>query len=236
LQWRKDLMGCTSMAAVRRMSNSNFICRYFVGDGVDIGGGIDALGNYGEFFPRMGKVRVWDWPDGDAQLMQGVADNSLDFVYSSHCLEHVVDPRIALKNWFRILKPGGYMVVVVPDEDMYEQGIFPSTFNGDHKSTFTILKQKSWSPRSQSLVLLLVELGETCEVEKIELLNANYRYDLARFDQTATNFSECGIEFVVRKRLPEELVRGGKLPPEKLTKEQTLKSIQLIESLVTEGK
>ena len=39
----------------------------------------------------------------------------------------------------------------VPDEDLYEQGQFPSTYNVDHKWTFTILKTTSWSPCSLNL-------------------------------------------------------------------------------------
>ena len=40
------------------------------------------------------------------------------------------------------------MVITIPDEDLYEQGVFPSRFNDDHKATFTIAKSKSWSPKS----------------------------------------------------------------------------------------
>jgi ubiquinone/menaquinone biosynthesis C-methylase UbiE len=34
--------------------------------------------------------------------MAGVVDGSVDFVHSSHCLEHMVDVRETLKNWIRI--------------------------------------------------------------------------------------------------------------------------------------
>jgi len=135
---------CTK-AFVRRAADINFTARYFVGDGVDIGGAPDPLTLYAQFFPRMGKVRIWDLADGDAQLMASVADDSFDFVHSSHCLEHLVDPAVGLHNWFRILKPGGHLVVIVPDEDLYEQGVFPSTYNSDHKWTFTVSKSRSWS-------------------------------------------------------------------------------------------
>ncbi|MEM1724783.1 MAG: hypothetical protein QXW71_03295 [Thermoplasmata archaeon] len=35
--------------------------------------------------------------------MEGVPNCSYDFVHSSHCLEHLRDPREGLKNWFRIV-------------------------------------------------------------------------------------------------------------------------------------
>ncbi len=54
-----------------------------------------------------------------------------------------------MHHWLRVLKPGGHLVVTIPEEDLYEQGRFPSTFNLDHKWTFTIHKQKSWSAKSK---------------------------------------------------------------------------------------
>jgi hypothetical protein len=61
--------------AVRRwMNDSNFVRKYFVGNGVDIGAGPDPLGLYAEFFPMMRGCDHWDLPQGDAQKMAGVAD------------------------------------------------------------------------------------------------------------------------------------------------------------------
>ncbi|MEL0111690.1 MAG: class I SAM-dependent methyltransferase, partial [Rickettsiales bacterium] len=159
-----------------------------------------------------GNVRVWDLQDGDAQFMEGLDDESYDFVHSSHCLEHLNEPLEGLANWFRILKPGGHLVITVPDEDMYEQGTFPSTFNGDHKWTFTVFKTQSWSAKSRNLTELVAGLGEAADVLKIEQLNATFRYSLPRFDQTLTPIAECGIEFVVRKRAFEEIQYGGRRP------------------------
>ena len=91
-----------SKSISRRLGDSNFVRRYFVGQGVDIGGKPDPLALYSEFFPLLKNVRVWDLEDGDAQFMAGVPDNSLDFVHSSHCLEHLNDPTEGLRNWLRI--------------------------------------------------------------------------------------------------------------------------------------
>lgn len=188
-----------SKSIARRLHDPNFSNRYFVGDGIDIGGKPDPLVLYRELFPRMGAVRTWDWEDGDAQQLAGVPDASLDFVHSSHCLEHLVDPVAGLQSWFRVLRPGGHLVVTVPDEDLYEQGTFPSTFNRDHKWTFTIHKQQSWSGRSVNVLSLLQALGPEACVIKVELLISTYRFGLPRYDQTLTPVGECGIEFVVRK-------------------------------------
>lgn len=201
-----------SKAVQRRINDHRFATRYFIGDGIDIGAGNDPVSLYAEFFPGMRKVRAWDVQDGDAQLLVGVTDESLGFVHSSHCLEHMRDPFVALKHWFRVLKPGGHLVVTVPDEDLYEQGVFPSTFNGDHKWTFTLWKTHSWCDCSLNLFDVIKTLGSAAQPVKVELLDASYRYGLPRFDQTLTPLGESAIEFVVRKRLPGEIEAGGRLP------------------------
>ena len=98
----------------------------------------------------------------------------------------------------------------MPDEDLYEQGRFPSTFNHDHKWTFTIFKTKSWCVRSLNLLDLVRMIGAEAEVIKLELLSANYRFDLPRFDQTLTPVAECGIELIIRKRPVTEVEVGGR--------------------------
>jgi SAM-dependent methyltransferase len=198
-----------SKSILRRMRDPNFMRRYFVGSGVDIGGKPDPLALYAELFPLMEAVRVWDWEDGDGQFMAGVADSTFDFVHSSHCLEHLQDPLEGLRNWLRITKPGGYVVVLVPDEDLYEQGAFPSTYNRDHKHTFTLFKRKSWSQRSVNLLEMLCQLGPEARIEKVELQTASYRYDLPRYDQTVTPIGECAIEFVIRKATDSEVQSGA---------------------------
>jgi SAM-dependent methyltransferase len=62
-------------------------------------------------------------PDKDAGLnfireatdVTGVADHQYDFVLSCHNLEHISNPVRALKEWVRVIRPGGAIVVVLPD-------------------------------------------------------------------------------------------------------------------------
>lgn len=195
----------SSKSIFGKLKDSRYATRYLVGDGIDIGAGNDSLYLYHEFFPLMKSCYSWDQPDGNAQEMSTIADNSFDFVHSSHCLEHLHNPMLAMNNWLRILKPGGHLICLIPDEDLYEQGVFPSTFNSDHKHTFTIFKKKSWSNKSINITELLASLAYEVEIIKIELLNATYRYqigkltDQVRLDQTMTPIGECSIEFVLRK-------------------------------------
>ncbi len=213
LLWELCLREC-SKSIPRRLASPGFMQRFFAGEGLDIGGKPDPLALYADLFPSMRNVRTWDLDDGDAQYLEGVADGSFDFVHSSHCLEHLRDPHEGLLNWFRVLRPGGHLIVTVPEEDMYEQGQFPSQFNLDHKWTFTIYKSASWSPKSINVLDLIGGLGEAADVQRIELLNSTFRYELPRYDQTLTPIGECCVEFVVRRRTAAELARRGRLPSE----------------------
>ena len=123
-------MNETSKCKTKRVLNGDFE-RYLFGSGIDIGCGGDCL-----TVPN-GSVRPWDKKDGDAQTMAGLADSSFDFVYSSHCLEHLIDVEHALRAWVRILKPRGRVYIVVPDYLYYEKMTWPSRFNGDHKHSFS---------------------------------------------------------------------------------------------------
>jgi SAM-dependent methyltransferase len=199
-----------SKSIPRRLADPNFTNRYFVGKGLDVGGKPDPLKLYQYFFSRMQSVRTWDLEDGDAQFLSSVQPAEFDFVHSSHCLEHLEDPAEGLRNWLRVVRPGGYIIVTVPDEDLYEQGVYPSTFNPKHRWTFTILKSRSWSPRSVNIVDLVKRLGDEAELVRLEQLSATYRFDLPRYDQTLTPVGECGIEFVIRKRPTTEIAAGGR--------------------------
>jgi SAM-dependent methyltransferase len=123
----------------------------------------------------------WDKINGDATLLTGLQSGAFDWVYSSHCLEHLADPTAALTRWWELVRSGGYLIVLVPDEDLYEQGIWPSSFNQEHKTTWTTWKAPgdSWSPVSRNLrdELQVLPGGELCS---LRFLNAGYRWDLHR--------------------------------------------------------
>jgi SAM-dependent methyltransferase len=51
----------------------------------------------------------------DASDLSVLADGSYDFILSSHNLEHFANPVKALKEWQRVARPGGGLVLVLPD-------------------------------------------------------------------------------------------------------------------------
>jgi SAM-dependent methyltransferase len=197
-----NYFGVTSIAMLRRAHDARFATRYFRGDGIDVGGGLDSLVLCKEFFPLVRHLFVYDHDHGDAQVLANVADATFDFLYSSHCLEHLHDPEAALRQWIRVVKPGAYLVVAVPDEDLYEQGQWPSRFNPDHKLSFTLWKPHSWSPVSVNVLDLVRAVGTLALPVSAGVMDHCYRYEAQGrgFDQTRTPMAEAAIEFVLRKR------------------------------------
>ncbi len=189
----------TSKSLMRRLHDIRYATRYFRGSGIDIGSGSDSLARYCELFPRVSSIRSWDLQDGDAEFMHSVEDSSYDFVHSSHCLEHLRDPLRGFENWIRICRVGGHLVITVPDEDLYEQGTWPSRFNSDHRWTFTINKAKSWSYNSLNIFDLLFSQRDCIQVLKVELLDSSYLYNLGSVQDQTRDIAESAIEIVVKK-------------------------------------
>lgn len=193
-----------SKATKRRYNDPAFHLWYFAGEGMDIGGGDDPLGRWVHAFARMKSCRTWDKQHGDAEELKGVASDSLDFVASSHCLEHLHQPREALRNWCRVVRPGGVAVVTVPDFQMYEGGKWPSRYNGDHKWAFSLSLYPSVArPKIINVLELLHEMQADGDglfsVERIQLVRDFYSPALAHTDQTLLPNVESCIEFVLRK-------------------------------------
>lgn len=46
-----------------------------------------------------------------------VPDESEDFIVSAHVIEHFPDPIKTLKEWYRIIRPGGYIFMIVPHKE-----------------------------------------------------------------------------------------------------------------------
>jgi ubiquinone/menaquinone biosynthesis C-methylase UbiE len=189
-----------SKSARRRYHDGNFVTRFFRGDGIDIGAGQDSLAQYRRQFSLMTSVRAWDVGDGDAQYLASIGDQTFDWVHSSHCLEHLQDPRVALGHWLRVLKSGGYLVFTVPDEELYERLHWPSRWTNEHLWSFTIYKPNSSMPRSVNVVDLVREFANQATCERIVLIDDFYQPHLPDIDQTLTICAECAIEVVLKKR------------------------------------
>lgn len=76
------------------------------GRGVDVGCGK---------WPFPGAIGVDLALGGDAMDLPA---GEFDFVFSSHCLEHLINPVLALEHWKSRLRPGGVLFLYLPHPDM----------------------------------------------------------------------------------------------------------------------
>ncbi|MEG2614115.1 MAG: class I SAM-dependent methyltransferase [Alistipes sp.] len=64
-----------------------------------------------------------------------LADNTFDVVICNHILEHVADDRAALRELHRILRPGGWGIVLSPVDRDYEQSYEDDTITDPDERT-----------------------------------------------------------------------------------------------------
>lgn len=174
----------SSKARARRL-RENFFSSYCNGRGLDIGYGGDLLAP---------NCKGWDVEHGDAQILQGVKDCSFDFVYSSHTLEHVHDPVIALQNWWRVVRPGGFLLLYIPHRDLYEKKTaLPSRWNPDHKHFF--LLDRDEEPHTKSIISLIEKALTAYEIISAKVCSEGH----TNIDPEEHSDGEYSIEVVVRK-------------------------------------
>lgn len=85
------------------LPTAQYFCR---GKGLDIGAGK---------WPFPGAVPVEASNGGDAM---DLPLGSWDFIFSSHCLEHLANPVAAVEHWRTRLKPQGVLFLYLPHPDM----------------------------------------------------------------------------------------------------------------------
>ncbi len=116
--------------------------KYCQGKGVDVGCGnrkipdavgVDIIpkGERGKGGSQLGEKSQADVTVADTKLP--FTDGMFDYVHARHVIEHIVDPLAALKEWVRVLKPGGKLIMAVPDEEVVDGLPLDPT----HKHTFT---------------------------------------------------------------------------------------------------
>lgn len=81
--------------------------KYCIGLGLDVGA---------NKWPLSGAIPVELENGGDAMDLPPVP-GGYDYVFSSHCLEHLVNPVVALEHWKDNLRPGGVLLLYLPHPD-----------------------------------------------------------------------------------------------------------------------
>lgn len=62
---------------------------------------------------------------GDATNLHWFRDGVLDYVFSSHLIEdfNYPDQERILREWSRVLRPGGHLVIIAPEKFRWEQAL-----------------------------------------------------------------------------------------------------------------
>lgn len=115
---------------------------------------------------------------GSCERLSIFASDSIDCVFSSHLLEHVEDYKGALREWWRLVKPGGVLILYLPHADLYPNIGQPGA-NPDHKHDF----------RNEDIVAAMKEIGARCHIE---------------VDEKRDQLREYSFLQVFRKLLPDE--------------------------------
>jgi SAM-dependent methyltransferase len=193
-------MNPSVLAALRRAHDPAFIQRYFVGTGLDIATGDERLSLRTHLFPRIAELLWWDSAQGGMSSMRGLDDQSLDFVLAGGCLAREANPAQSVSRWLDLLKPGGFLIVTVPDEELYEKGAWPSRFDAAHRFSFTLCKQERSHPDCVDVFQLVRSVSHIAQCERVNLITEQFDPARADEDQTALGIAECAIEIVLRKR------------------------------------
>lgn len=99
------------------------------GNGIDIGSAGDPVVPWAiqhdlppEKFKEYGHANpIWlpvQWRSENC-LDLPYKDGVLDFVYSSHLIEDFEDWNPVIAEWSRVLKPGGHLVILLPDHERF---------------------------------------------------------------------------------------------------------------------
>ncbi|CRF32902.1 type 11 methyltransferase [Brachyspira suanatina] len=130
---------------IKKTANSEIVNKYLTGlKGIEIGGA--AYADYGIDAIKIDRVNISSNINNPYYLEQTkhnsfiqdidiiadgdnlpFKDNTVDFVFTSHVLEHFFDPIKALEEWYRVTKKGGYIFMIIPHKER--------TFDKDRERT-----------------------------------------------------------------------------------------------------
>jgi len=134
-----DRYGATRESIFRR-HEMNEVIEYTKGTGIEVGCGLNKIHTSAIGVNLVLSDTDFGYPFGaqiksDGATLPWFSNNCLDYVFSSHCLEHFYEPEKALAEWTRILKLDGYLVLILPHKNYYPNIGEPNA-NKDHKNDF----------------------------------------------------------------------------------------------------
>lgn len=181
--------------SIFRRYEMNEVIEYTKGVGIEVGCGLNKIHTAAIGINIVLTDADYGYPFGAQIKADGIAlpwfaDSSLDYVFSSHCLEHFYEPRKALKEWTRVLKDKGFLVLILPHKNYYPNIGHPDA-NKDHKHDFL----------PEDIKKMIDEMG-CYEIISIDTLHEKLKDNLVaiseapKYGHSSLNFS---FEVIARK-------------------------------------
>jgi predicted SAM-dependent methyltransferase len=110
----------------------NLVFKYCGGMGVDIGSGGDPVCEWAIQIDLPFEQRMHYNPEycykpihleGDGRDLYWFRDGVLSWAYSSHLLEDYADWNPVLREWMRVVKVGGYLIILIPDKQAFAEAV-----------------------------------------------------------------------------------------------------------------
>lgn len=79
------------------------------------------------------------------------ADRQLDYLVSSHCIEHIADKEKVAKEWHRVLKIGGVCAFITPDINSWKDLFYGDPTHISPYSLDEVRRRFSWGFQIQKL-------------------------------------------------------------------------------------
>ncbi|MGE0527513.1 MAG: bifunctional 2-polyprenyl-6-hydroxyphenol methylase/3-demethylubiquinol 3-O-methyltransferase UbiG [Bdellovibrionales bacterium] len=170
-------VGCGSGALVLQLAEQGFACT-----GIDVSEGVLAAGRRRD---EAGRVQ---WATGQAERLP-FADTSFDVVCLLDVLEHIFEPRLAVQEAVRVLRPGGTLLL--------------HTFNRTWRSWLLAAKGLDWFIKdSQSHIhdwRLFIPPGE------LQAWLRELGWDVIEFQGLGPRILSRGfLKLVLTRRVPED--------------------------------
>ncbi len=113
----------------------------------------------------------------EATNLVKIESNQYDFILSCHSLEHTANPLKALKEWNRVLKSNGYLILVLPDKKFTFDAYRPVTTFEHLKEDFQKNIDETDDTHFEEVIRLHnieKDAGVKTKHELIERTNNNY--------------------------------------------------------------
>lgn len=151
----------------------HLVIGYCIGKGCDVGFGGDKIKkdlcdgiDFKQPYAYTGKDQV-DIPCNVGTEPIPVPADSYDYVYSSHLIEDFEDTGAILSDFIRILKSGGNLVLVFPDQPLYEEycSKYNLATNYSHVHKNMGMEYMMAQLRNQPYISFEVLYSNDCEIE-----------------------------------------------------------------------